>query len=263
MTTSNATSEKKTPVLFVGHGSPMNAIEDNEFSRTWAEMGRSLPPLKGIVCISAHWETRGVFVTAMESPETIHDFGGFPAALHNMQYPAPGSPELARRVQKIVKNIDVRLDQTWGLDHGTWSVLCKMFPKADIPIIQLSLDRNHDASFHYALGKQLHALRREGILIMGSGNIVHNLRVFSRRDDGYDWAITFDEIIKQFILSGNHDAIIHYEKLGEGARLSIPTNEHFLPLLYILALQEEQEQVRFFTDKVTLGSISMRSLWIE
>jgi 4,5-DOPA dioxygenase extradiol len=180
-----------------------------------------------------------------------------------MQYPAPGSPELAKLIQETVKNVDVHLDNTWGLDHGTWSVLCRMFPKANIPVIQLSSDQNQDASFHYLLGKELKPLRNRGVLIIGSGNIVHNLRMMSWQDNGYDWAIEFDEIIKQLILSGDHEAIINYENLGKTSRLSIPTNEHYLPLLYMLALQDNPEQVRFFTDKVTLGSISMRSLWIE
>jgi 4,5-DOPA dioxygenase extradiol len=263
MNISYSASEKKMPVIFVGHGSPMNAIENNEFSHAWTEIGSSIPPLTGIICISAHWETNGVFVTAMETPKTIHDFSGFPTSLYKMQYPAPGSPELAQLIKKIVKDVDVRLDNTWGLDHGTWSVLCRMFPKADIPVIQLSLDRNQNASFHYALGKKLNLLRHKGILIIGSGNIVHNLRVMSWKDEGYDWAIEFDEIIKQLILAGDHEALVNYEKLGKASRLSIPTNEHYLPLLYILALQDDQEQVHFFTDKVTLGSISMRSLWIK
>jgi 4,5-DOPA dioxygenase extradiol len=257
-----AESEKKMPALFVGHGSPMNAIEDNEFNCSWAEIGRSLPKPKAILCISAHWETTGSQVTAMERPKTIHDFGGFPPALYKMQYPAPGSPQLAKLIREILNKIDVHLDHAWGLDHGTWSVLCQMFPEVDIPVVQLSLDRTQDAAFHYMLGKELRSLRDRGILIIGSGNIVHNLRMMSWQDEGYDWGIEFDETIKQLIQSGDHDSIIHYQKLGKAARLSIPTNEHYLPLLYTLALQDKQEQVRFFTDRMTLGSISMRSLRI-
>jgi 4,5-DOPA dioxygenase extradiol len=263
MNISYLSSGKKMPVLFVGHGSPMNAMKNNEFSRAWIKTGKILPRPNAILCISAHWETKGTGVTAMDRPKTIHDFGGFPPALYEIQYPAPGSLELADMIREAITSTDVSLDHTWGLDHGTWSVLRKMFPKADIPVIQLSLDRNQDASFHYLLGKELKPLRNRGVLIVGSGNIVHNLRMMSWKDEGYDWAIEFDEIIKQLILSGDHETIINYENLGKTSRLSIPTNEHYLPLLYILALQDHHEQVRFFTDKVTLGSISMRSLWIE
>lgn len=258
-----ADSDQKMPALFVGHGSPMNAIEDNEFSRAWAEVGKALPRPNAILCISAHWETAGTSVTGMEQPKTIHDFGGFPPELYAMQYSAPGSPDLARLTQETVQKTQVRLDQSWGLDHGTWSVLCRMFPNADIPVIQLSLDRTQAPAFHYTLGKELHALRNKGVLIVGSGNIVHNLRVIAFQDKGYDWAIEFDETIKRLIQSGDHDSIIRYQNLGQAARLSIPTNEHYLPLLYILALQDKPEQIRFFADRVTLGSISMRSLWIE
>jgi 4,5-DOPA dioxygenase extradiol len=264
LNTAFADSDQKMPVLFVGHGSPMNAIEDNEFSRAWVEVGQALPRPNAILCISAHWETAGTLVTAMEQPKTIHDFGGFPRELYAMQYPAPGSPELARLAQETVKKPQVRLDQTWGLDHGTWSVLCRIFPDADIPVVQLSLDRTQGPEFHYALGKELHALRNKGVLIIGSGNIVHNLRMIAWQDDkAYDWAIEFDETIKQLILSGDHDSIIHYQKLGQAARLSVPTNEHYLPLLYVLALQDKQEQIRFFADRMSLGSLSMRSVWIE
>ena len=258
-----APQSRKMPALFVGHGSPMNAIEESEFSRAWIEVGKTLPRPDAILCISAHWETGGTWVTAMERPETIHDFGGFPRALFEMQYSAPGSPELARLVQETVQKTEVRPDQAWGLDHGAWSVLCRMFPHADVPVVQLSLDRTQGPEFHYALGKQLRELRRRGVLIVGSGNIVHNLRLVSWQDSAYDWAIEFDETLKRLILAGDHDALVHYQGLGQSARLAIPTNEHYLPLLYILALQEEQENVRFFADRVTLGSMSMRSLWIE
>jgi 4,5-DOPA dioxygenase extradiol len=257
-----ADSDRKMPALFVGHGSPMNAIEDNEFSRAWAEVGRALPRPGAILCISAHWETYGTLVTGMERPETIHDFGGFPPALYAMRYPAPGSPELARLTQAIVQKTQVRLDQTWGLDHGTWSVLCRMFPDADIPVIQLSLDQTQAPEFHYALGKELRVLRNKGVLIVGSGNIVHNLRVAVFQDKAYDWAVEFDEIARKLIVSGDHDPLVAYQNLGQAARLSIPTNEHYLPLLYILALQDKQEPIRFFAERVTLGSISMRSLLV-
>ena len=257
-------SDQKMPALFVGHGNPMNALEDNEFSRAWAQVGKSLPKPNAILCVSAHWETAGTLVTGMDKPKTIHDFGGFPPELYAMEYAAPGSPELARLTQETVRKVPVRLDQNWGLDHGTWSVLCRMFPSADIPVIQLSLDQTQSPDFHYALGKELRALRNKGVLIIGSGNIVHNLRVVNFQEDKpYDWAVEFDETVKQLITSGDHHSIIGYRKLGDTARLSIPTNEHYLPLLYILALQDKQEQTHFFADRVTLGSISMRSVLIS
>jgi 4,5-DOPA dioxygenase extradiol len=262
--TNSAPVAKKMPALFVGHGNPMNAIEDNEFSRAWEEVGNVLPRPKAILCVSAHWETAGTQVTAMERPRTIHDFGGFPRALYQKQYPAPGAPDLARLIQEMVKETQVRLDSDWGLDHGAWSVLCRMYPNADIPVVQLSLDRAKEPEHHYALGKELRVLRDQGILIVGSGNIVHNLRLVDfSQDGGYDWATAFDETVKQLILARDHDSIIHYRNLGQAARLSIPTNEHYLPLLYVLALQEEQDQARFFADRMTSGSLSMRSLWIE
>jgi 4,5-DOPA dioxygenase extradiol len=238
----------------------MNAVEDNEFSRAWAEMGQALPRPKAIVCVSAHWETAGTLVTAMEQPKTIYDFYGFPQELYAKRYPAPGSPDLARRVQGTVSKVQVRADLNWGLDHGTWSVLCRMFPDADIPVVQLSLDRTREPADHYELGKELASLRNKGILIVGSGNIVHNLGRVVWNDQAYDWAIEFDATIKQLILSGDHDSIVHYQKLGQVARLAIPTNEHFLPLLYILALQDKGEQIAFLTDRVTYGSLSMRSI---
>ncbi len=256
-------SDRKMPALFVGHGSPMNAIEDNEFSRAWAHVGKELPKPKAILCISAHWETKGTLVTGMERPKTIHDFGGFPPELYAMEYPAPGSPALAQLAQETVQKARVGVDQSWGLDHGTWSVLYRMFPDADIPVIQLSLDRGQEPSFHYSLGEELRALRNKGVLIVGSGNIVHNLRVITFADKAYDWAIEFDDQVRHLIESGDHNSIIRYQGLGQAARLSIPTNEHYLPLLYILALQDKQEQIRFFADRVTLGSISMRSVLIQ
>jgi 4,5-DOPA dioxygenase extradiol len=252
----------KMPVLFVGHGSPTNAIEENEFSRAWADAGRSVPRPRAILCVSAHWETNGTEVTAASLPGTIHDFYGFPRPLYEVSYPAPGAPELAGRVRETVRGAKVRLDPDRGLDHGAWSVLRRMFPGADIPVVQLSLDRAKGPAFHYGLGKELSGLRREGVLIVGSGNIVHNLGVIVWEDTAYDWAVAFDETVKRLILSGSHDALVRYPDLGGEARLSVPTNEHFLPLLYVLALQEEGDAVGFFTDRVTLGSISMRSLRI-
>ncbi len=258
-----ADTDQNMPALFIGHGSPMNAVEDNEFSRAWVEVGKALPRPNAILCISAHWETVGTQLTAMEHPKTIHDFYGFPRQLFEMQYPAPGSPELASLAQRSVKIIQVQLDQSWGLDHGAWSVLWHLFPKADIPVVQLSLDRTQEPDFHYALGKELRGLRKKGVLIIGSGNIVHNLAMAVFQDVRYDWAVDFDETIKQLIVSGDHDPIINYHSLGQAARLSIPTNEHYLPLLYILAQQESQDQIYFFAERVTYGTISMRSVCFQ
>ncbi len=252
----------KMPALFVGHGNPMNAVEDTEFSRAWANIGQSLPRPKAVLCVSAHWETVGTKVTAMAKPRTIHDFAGFPRQLFDVQYAAPGSAELAKLVQEIVTGFQIDLDYEWGIDHGAWSVLCRMFPKADIPLIQLSLDRNKTPEQHYELGKALYVLRQKGVLIVGSGNIVHNLRTLTWNDNALDWAVAFDEEIKRLILMQDHKAIINYLALGQMASLSVPTSEHFLPLLYILALQEAQDSIEFFTEKVTLGSISMLSVKI-
>ncbi len=228
-------SDQKMPVLFVGHGNPMNALEDNEYSRAWADVGKSLPVPNAILCISAHWETIGTQVTGMDHPKTIHDFGGFPRELFEFQYPAPGSLELAYLTRETVKGAPVDIDQSWGLDHGTWSVLCRMYPDANLPVVQLSLDRSQKPEYHYALGGELQILRRKGVLIMGSGNIVHNLRTAVWREGAYGWAIEFDEKIKELVLSGNHDPLVQYQSLGQAARLAIPTNEHYLPLLYILS----------------------------
>ena len=199
----------KMPALFVGHGSPTNTIEDNEFSQAWEEMGKDLPRPTAILCVSAHWETDGTQVTAMAQPRTIHDFSGFPAELYQVQYPAPGSPELAAIIQEVIHQTRVKLDQNWGLDHGTWSILHKMFPKADIPVLQLSLDRTQEPAFHYALGQELKVLRQKGILILGSGNVVHNLRTIVWQNVALDWAGEFDEMIKQSILAEDHQSIIH------------------------------------------------------
>ena len=266
--TSSFGSTDIMPVLFVGHGSPMNAIEDNVFSRTWMELGKTLPKPKAIFSISAHWETRGVFITAMKQPRTIHDFGGFPQALFNVQYPAPGSPELATETKSIIHTTQAGMDQSWGLDHGSWSILKRMYPAADIPVIQLSLDYSQPARFHYDLGRELAPLRKKGVLIMGSGNIVHNLRMIAwdRLDEpgfGYDWAIEANEKMKTFILDGDHNALINYRSQGKAFDLSIPTPEHFLPLLYTLGLKEEKEEIEFFNDKPVAGSLSMTSLKIH
>jgi 4,5-DOPA dioxygenase extradiol len=250
------------PALFVGHGSPMNAIEDNEFSRTWAELGASLPRPEAIVCISAHWQTNGSQVTAMPQPKTIYDFYGFPPELYQQVYPAPGSTELAHRVQSCLAPSAVVLDESWGLDHGTWSVLLKMYPQADIPVIQLSLDASQPEAYHYELAKRLRPLRQEGLLVMGSGNLVHNLGLLRWDDRPLDWAMEADTQLKTWIENGDHAAIVKFPTSSRAARLAVPTNEHFLPALYILALQEEGEKTRFFNEKLSLGSLSMRGVII-
>lgn len=250
------------PALFVGHGSPTNAIEENEYTKAWAATAGSLPKPRAIVCISAHWETMGTLVTSMENPRTIYDFYGFPDALYAMHYPAPGSPELARMIRKTIKGTEVKEDDGWGLDHGAWSVLCKMYPRADIPVVQLSLDHSREPSYHYDLAKELRHLRKKGVLVLGSGNIVHSLRSVVWADEAYDWAMEFDRTIERFIVAGDHGSIVRYDRLGQAARLAIPTNEHFLPLLYVLALQEKNDPVEFFAARVTMGSLSMRSVKI-
>mgnify|MGYP003607789391 FL=1 len=247
----------KMPLVFVGHGNPMNAIEDNEFSRAWAGLGRELPRPRAILCISAHWETDGTCVTSTQLPETIHDFSGFPAELNHMQYPAPGSPALARKVMDSTRYARIRHDRSWGLDHGAWSVLCRMYPRADVPVVQLSLDAGAPPYFHYELGRELAPLRRQGVLIMGSGNMVHNLGVMAWQDEGFEWAVECDAAMARLIEAGDHDALVEYEELPH-ARLAIPTEEHYLPLLYVLGAMEPGEGVSFFNGRVTLGSVSMR-----
>lgn len=257
-------SGEKMPVLFVGHGNPMNAIEENEFVAGFRKIGKELPKPKAILCISAHWETKGTFVTAMEKPRTIHDFGGFPQALFDVQYPAPGSPQLASETKATVQKTEVGLDKDWGLDHGCWTVVKHFYPKADVPVIQMSLDFSKPPRYHYELAKELAALRRKGVLILGSGNMVHNLgRVnWQSPQTGYDWAVEADQKFKQLINSGDHLALANYESLGQAVKLSVPTPEHYLPLLYTLALQEKNETVSYFNDKTIMGSISMTSLKI-
>ena len=255
------------PVLFLGHGSPMNAIEENEFVTGWREAGRSIPRPSAILCISAHWETRGTFVTAMEKPSTIHDFGGFPQKLFDVQYPAPGSQELAAETKKIIAKTEVGLDQKWGLDHGCWSVVKHLYPNADVPVIQMSLDYYQTPQFHYDLAKELASLRKKGVLIIGSGNLVHNLRriAWDKLNEvgfAFDWATEAIEKMKKYILDGDHKQLIDYQSHGRAFDLAIPTPEHFLPLLYILALKEENEMVSLFNDKTVAGSLSMTSVKI-
>ena len=256
------------PVLFLGHGSPMNAIEENEFVTEFRNIGKEIPKPRAIVCISAHWETSGTFVTAMEKPKTIHDFGGFPEELYAVQYPAPGSHELAKEIKKIIKKTEVGLDEKWGLDHGCWSVVKHLYPNADVPILQMSLDYNQTAQYHYELAKELSSLRKQGVLIIGSGNMVHNLGMvawdqLNANEYGFDWAIHANDKMKGFILDGDHQSLINYQSQGRAFNLAVPTPEHFLPLLYVVALKEEQENISLFNDKCVAGSLSMTSLRIQ
>jgi 4,5-DOPA dioxygenase extradiol len=253
------------PALFFGHGNPMNAIGQNAYTEAWAEIGRSVPKPKAILCVSAHWYIPAVAVTAMETPRTIHDFGGFPHELFEFQYPAKGSPELAGGVKEIVGE-DVHLDERkWGLDHGTWSVLAHVFPDADIPVVQLSINEIEPPAFHYELGRKLAPLRDEGILIIGSGNIVHNLHTYAwgKQDaEPFDWAGRFDETIRNLLVTGDHEPVVNYETLGRDALLSVPTPDHYLPLLYIAALAEKDDEISFPAGGYDGGSISMTAVRI-
>lgn len=252
----------RMPVLFVGHGNPMNALADNDITHGWRQMAEGLHP-KAILCISAHWETAGTRVTMAPKPATIHDFGGFPPELFAIQYPAPGLPELGNEIIGEMKPTTVLEDHEWGLDHGAWSVILHMFPNANIPVLQLSLDRKLPLKAHYELAKQLAFLRERGVLIVSSGNLVHNLRQAKWDSDvPYDWAIEFDEKVKQLILDGNHAELVRADQIGRAAALSIPTREHYLPLLYTLALQDKQEQVTFFNETILMGSMGMRSFMV-
>jgi 4,5-DOPA dioxygenase extradiol len=259
---------EKMPVLFIGHGSPMNAIEDNEFTTRWKQLAKEIPQPAAVICISAHWLTKGTFITAMDQPETIHDFGGFPQALFDVQYPAPGNPQLAIETKELIKTTTVGLDHEWGLDHGTWSVIKQMYPEAKIPVLQLSIDYYKNPQYHYDLAKELSALRNKGVLIVGSGNMVHNLGMvdFKRLNDpkgfGFDWALEMNEIFKKNINSKNHKALIDYQNLSKSATLAIPTPDHYYPLLYTLGLQNEKEETSFFNDKAVAGSLTMTSVKI-
>lgn len=261
------TSPEKMPVLFLGHGSPMNAIEENEFVNGFRTIALEIPKPTAILCISAHWETRGTYVTAMEKPTTIHDFGGFPKELFEVQYPAPGSPSLAKETQSLINKTSVGLDDKWGLDHGAWSVIKHLYPKADVPVVQMSLDYNQSPQSHYDLAKEITSLREKGVLILGSGNMVHNLRMLAwdklhEPEYGFDWALEAGEKMKKFILSGDHKQLINFRSQGKAFDLAIPTPEHYLPLLYTLALQEKNDEVKVFNDKAVAGSLSMASVKI-
>ncbi len=255
----------KFPVLFIGHGSPMNGIEDNQFSKMWMKMGKEMPRPKAVLVISAHWLTRGTHITAMNNPKTIHDFGGFPQALFDVQYPAPGNPELAQITKQLITSTNVGLDHDWGLDHGTWTVVRHMYPGADIPVLQLSIDYNKPPQYHYDLAKQLASLRKKGVLIIGSGNMVHNLRMvawdkLNEPEYGFDWANEMNTVFKDKILNGNHKALINYETLDKAVKMAVPTPDHYYPMLYSLALQDNRDDISFFNDKAVGGSLTMTSV---
>ena len=265
--TDQLTRTERMPVLFLGHGSPMNAIDENEFVANFRKLGRELPKPNAILCISAHWETRGTQVTAMEMPRTIHDFGGFPKTLFEVQYPAPGSPELAAGTQKLITSTTVGLDHSWGLDHGAWSVLKHLYPNADVPVIQLSIDYSLKPEQHYALAQEIASLRDKGILIIGSGNMVHNLRMVAwdkiNEPYAFDWAQEAREKMNTAILGRDHTALVNFHTQGRAFELAIPTPEHYLPLLYTLALQGKGEQATLFNDKPMAGSLTMTSVKID
>lgn len=248
------------PAIFFGHGNPMNALQQNPYTEAWSALGNSLARPKAVLCVSAHWFVPQTGVTITTAPRTIHDFGGFPRELYEMKYPAPGDPELARRVQKLLEPLPVNLDQSWGLDHGTWSVLCHVYPKADIPVVQLSIDERQPPAFHYEIGRRLAPLRDEGVLIMGSGNLVHNLHAYGwgrHTVEPFDWAVRFEQLVREMLVAGAHKPLIDYETLGRDALLSVPTPDHYLPLLYALATRQQGESVDFPVTGVDGGSISM------
>lgn len=256
------------PVLFVGHGSPMNALENNEFTKTWEDVSKSLPRPRAIVCISAHWETRGTYVTADLKPKTIHDFYGFPPELYKQEYPASGSPELAKEIIDNVENTKIEESLEWGLDHGTWSVLKYFYPDADIPVIQISIDHYKDVQWHYDFAMQLAFLRTKGVLVVGSGNMIHNLRMIQLKNDdfntefGYDWAFELNDIFKNKLLDANFQDLIDYRNLHNKASLAVPTPEHYIPMLYALGMTRKEERIKIFNDKVIAGSLSMTSFII-
>lgn len=259
--------EHLMPVLFIGHGSPMNGIEDNEFSQRWVQMAKEIPTPAAVLVVSAHWFSRGTRITAIDFPETIHDFGGFPQALFDVQYPAPGNPALAMETASLIHSAHVELDHDWGLDHGTWTVVKHMYPDAKIPVLQLSIDFTKSPQYHYNLAKELYGLRKKGVLIIGSGNMVHNLRMVSWEKIntpgyGYDWALKMNDTFKHLITEGDYGPLINYESLGAEAKLAIPTPEHYLPLLYSLGLKGSNDNISFFNDKAVAGSLTMTSVKI-
>ncbi len=253
------------PAIFFGHGNPMNALQRNAYTKGWVSIGKGVSRPKAVLAISAHWYIRGTSVTAMLAPRTIHDIGGFPPELYQVTYPASGDPALASRVQNLLAPISVGRDQQWGLDHGTWAVLCHVYPRADVPVVQLSLDKTQPAAFHYEVGKRLAPLRDEGVLIVGSGNLVHNLHAYAwgqRVVEPYDWAVRFENQVRELLLKGNDRPLIAYETLGEDVLLSVPTPDHYLPLLYLIALRREGERVSFPVEGVDGGSVSMLAVQV-
>ncbi len=256
----------QTPAIFFGHGNPMNALLRNVYTEKWAAMAARMPKPKAILSVSAHWYVQDSAVTVSTSPRTIHDFGGFPRELYQVQYPAPGDSDLAHRVRRLLAPIPVRLDDRWGLDHGTWSVLRHLYPRADVPVVQLSIDETQPASFHYAVGQQLAPLREEGVLVLGSGNVVHNLHAYAwgrHLVEPFDWAVSFEKRVRELLLGGEHDLLINYEsKLGDEATLAVPTPDHYLPLLYIVGTTTPSEPVTFPVDGVDGGSVSMLAVQV-
>jgi 4,5-DOPA dioxygenase extradiol len=257
------TAASRLPAIFFGHGNPMNALESNAYTEGWSRIGRALPRPKAVLVISAHWYVPGTSVTAMARPRTIHDFGGFPRPLHEFRYEAPGSPELAARVQALLAPLPVELDRQWGLDHGTWSVLAHVFPGADVPVVQLSMDETRPASFHYEIGRRLAPLREEGVLVIGSGNLVHNLHAYAwgrHPVEPFDWAVRFERRARELIAAGEHDPLVEYESLGGDALLSAPTPDHYLPLLYVLGARHPDDAAGFPVEGIDGGSVSMLSV---
>lgn len=259
---------EKTPLLFLGHGSPMNAIEENQFVEGFRNTAKTFSKPKAIICVSAHWLTRGTKVTAMPNPRTIHDFGGFPKELFEVQYPAKGSPELAQQTKETLLPTEVELDDKWGLDHGAWSVLKHFYPEADVPVIQMSIDYYKPASYHFELAQKLQSLREKGVLIVGSGNIIHNLSLVDFKNIntdnyGYDWAIEARELTNKYLLDGDFNALVEYQKLPKSVQLAVPTPDHYLPLIYILGLKTSKETLSLFNDKLVAGSLSMTSVKIN
>ncbi len=251
------------PVLFLGHGNPMNTLLDNKYTRAWDEMGRTLPRPKVILSISAHWFNSGTAVTAMPFPQTIHDFGGFPQELYEIEYPAPGAPDFAAQLRKVITSVDVVADMNWGLDHGTWSVLRHLYPDADVPVVQLSIDKTQPAIFHYRIGREISVLRNEGVLIVGSGNLVHNLYEYSwdqRAANPYEWALRFETEVRSLLKKGDDDTLVAYEKMGRDAQLSIPTPDHYFPFIYTLGARSKNDAISFPVEGFDGGSVSMLSV---
>jgi 4,5-DOPA dioxygenase extradiol len=253
------------PAIFFGHGNPMNAVSSNVYTEAWRHIGAQTLRPRAVLCVSAHWFVPGTAVTVSTAPRTIHDFGGFPRELYQVQYPAPGDPELARRVQKLLAPLPVELDETWGLDHGTWSVLCHVYPQADVPVVQLSIDETRPPAFHYEIGRKLAPLRSEGVLVVGSGNLVHNLHAYAwgrHVPEPYDWAVRFEAEARRLLLAGDHQPLVDYEGLGRDALLSIPTLDHYLPLLYVIGTRQPADGVSFPVEGIDGGSVSMLAVQI-